>query len=180
MSAQPGELSKCSQQDTNSRCRNYLRKGKQTQPRFARVRLRVVQGRERQFVRTTCSPSCRSQTRWSLPSSTPDGRRRGHRRQITYEHQKPRELTGSRSGGAQKRNVALATAIKSPTPIAVKNLVGSKPTNTPTGQHNAKMVTPTCAVVLLANAAGNMFVPPDSATWRTAHCGFKRPTSCSS
>ena len=35
---------------------------------------------------------CRSQTRWSLPSSTPDGRGRGHIRQITYEHQKPGEI----------------------------------------------------------------------------------------
>ena len=43
----------------------------------------------------------------------------------------------------------LATAIKSPTPVADKNLAASKPTDTPTGPHKAKMVTPTYTVVLL-------------------------------
>ena len=46
-------------------------------------------------------------------------------------------------------NVPLATAIKSPTPVADKNLVALKPTNTPTEPHKAKMETPTYTVVLL-------------------------------
>ena len=43
----------------------------------------------------------------------------------------------------------LATAIIRPTPVADKNPVASKPTNTPTRPQKAKMVTPTYTVVLL-------------------------------
>ena len=42
-----------------------------------------------------------------------------------------------------------ATANKSPTPLADKNLAASKPTNTPTGSTGAKMVTPMYTDVLL-------------------------------
>ena len=49
----------------------------------------------------------------------------------------------------EQRNVPLATAIRCPTPVADKNLVASKPTNTPTRPHKAKMVTTTYTVVLL-------------------------------
>ena len=41
------------------------------------------------------------------------------------------------------------TAIQTPTLVADKNLAASKPANTPTGWHKAKMVTPTYTVVLL-------------------------------
>ena len=43
----------------------------------------------------------------------------------------------------------LTTAIKTPTPMTNKNLVALKPINTPTGQHKAKIVTPTYTDVLL-------------------------------
>ena len=47
------------------------------------------------------------------------------------------------------RNVPLATAIQTPTPVADKNRVASKPTNTPTGPHKANMVTQTYTNLLL-------------------------------
>ena len=99
---------------------------------------------------------------------------------MTYEYQKPREIKGRKSGGAQKRNVPLATAIKSPTPVADKNLVASKADQHTDKSTQGKDGDTNLHSRVAAHAAGNMFVPPDSATWRTALCGCKRHPSCCS
>ena len=61
----------------------------------------------------------------------------------------------------------LATAMKSPTPVADKNLAASKPTDTPTGPHKAMMVTPTYTVVLLQVA---VMVEPRAKPANLGHC----------